>query len=111
MLNQKVKWVNPLRRLKLFATSLLLLAVVCACESTYYDAMEKVGVHKREILVDRIVDTQEVTKDAQQQFKSALEQFKDVVDFDGGDLEGLYNKLNDEYLDSETAVEKNPTAH
>ena len=25
-----------------------------ACQTVYYSAMEKVGVHKREILVDRV---------------------------------------------------------
>ena len=36
----------------------LLLAVLLltACSSAYYGAMEKIGIHKREILVDRIED-------------------------------------------------------
>jgi hypothetical protein len=75
------------------------------CESTYYDAMESVGIHKRDILIDRIEDTQEAQQDGQQQFKNALEQFKSVVNFDGGELEELYNQLNDEFEASEAAAE------
>jgi hypothetical protein len=86
----------------LLASVLLLLS---ACESTYYNAMEQVGIHKRDILIDRIEDTQDAQQDGQEQFKSALEQFKSVVNFDGGELEKLYNKLNDEYEYSEKAAE------
>ena len=77
---------------------------ISGCQSTYYSAMEKVGIHKRDIMVDRIESTQEAQEDAQQQFKSALEQFQSVVNFDGGDLEDAYNKLNDEYESSVKAA-------
>jgi uncharacterized protein YukE len=77
-----------------------------ACESTYYSAMEEMGIHKRDIFVDRIEDVQEAQKDGQEQFKSALEQFKSVVNFDGGNLEKVYNQLNDELEDSEEAAEE-----
>ena len=79
---------------------------ISGCQSTYYSAMEKVGIHKRDIMVDRIESTQEAQEDAQQQFKSALEQFQSVVNFDGGDLEGAYNKLNDEYENSVDAADQ-----
>lgn len=67
--------------------------------------MEEVGIHKRDILIDRIEEAQEAQEDGQEQFKSALEQFKSVVNFDGGDLEKLYNSLNDEYENSVEAAE------
>ena len=80
--------------------------IISGCQSTYYSAMETVGIHKRDIMVDRIESTQEAQEDAQQQFKSALEQFQSVVNFDGGDLEDAYNKLNDEYESSVKAAEQ-----
>ena len=88
-----------------------LWALVCclllaACETAYYNAWEKVGVHKRDILVDRVEDTQEAQQDAQEQFKDALEQYRSVVNFDGGDLEKLYNRLNSEFESSEEAAAK-----
>lgn len=54
--------------------------------------------------MDRIEDTQEAQEKTQEQFKDALEQYKAVVNFDGGDLEKPYNKLNAEYEDSEQAA-------
>ena len=83
-----------------------LALVISGCQSTYYGAMEKVGIHKRDIMVDRIESTQEAQEDAQQQFQSALEQFQSVVNFDGGDLEEAYNKLNNEYERSVKAARR-----
>ena len=86
----------------LLAAFLLLLA---GCESAYYDTLEQFGVHKREILVDRIEDAQEAQEEGQEQFKDALEQFQAVVNFDGGDLESVYNRLDAEYEDSVAAAD------
>ena len=82
------------------------LVVLSGCESVYYDTWEKLGVHKREILIDRIEDAQTAQEEGQEQFKNALEQFQAVVNFDGGDLEAIYRKLDDEYEDSLTAADK-----
>jgi len=85
---------------------LTLLAIgLAGCESTYYDAMEQLGIHKREILIDRIEDAQTAQEEGQEQFKDALEQFQAVVNFDGGDLEVIYNRLNSEYEDSVDAAD------
>jgi sugar-specific transcriptional regulator TrmB len=81
------------------------VVLLAACESTYYSAMEKIGSHKRDILVDRIEDTQEAQEDTQQQFKDALEQYRSIVQFDGGNLQSMYNKLNSEFEDSESAAQ------
>lgn len=83
----------------------LLLVLLTGCESAYYDTMEQFGVHKREILVDRIEDAQDAQEEGQEQFKNALEQFQAVVNFDGGDLEQVYNQLNAEYEDSVDAAD------
>jgi len=87
---------------KLFA--LALLTLLAGCESAYYDTMEQFGVHKRDILVDRIEDAQEAQEEDQEQFKDALDQFQAVVNFDGGELEDIYNRLSDEYEASEDAA-------
>ena len=78
--------------------------VLLGCSSTYYDALESIGVHKRDIFVDRIEESLEVQKEGQAQFESALEQFKATIDFDGGGLEKAYNLFNHEYEDSEDAA-------
>ncbi|MEM6539050.1 MAG: DUF2959 domain-containing protein [Pseudomonadota bacterium] len=78
------------------------LTVVCAlvmtgCASTYYATMERFGIEKRDILVDRVKDARGEQQDAQVVFATALEEFKSVVDFDGGDLEKQYDKLSASY--------------
>ncbi|WP_457573353.1 DUF2959 domain-containing protein [Desulfolithobacter sp.] len=83
---------HPLKPL-LLCTLVLLFT---GCSNVYYGAMEKVGVHKRDILVDRVQaarDSQEKTKE---QFTSALEHFSSVVNFQGGALEEKYFELKDE---------------
>ncbi|WP_416306388.1 DUF2959 domain-containing protein [Neptunicella sp. SCSIO 80796] len=81
-----------------------LLILVTGCQSAYYAAMEKVGIEKRDILVDRVEEAKDAQQDAQQQFSSALEQFSDLIQFDGGELQEVYNKLKDEYEASEESA-------
>ena len=92
-----------------WATSLLTitaLLILNGCSSVYYSGMEKVGVHKRDILVDRVESARDAQHESKEQFKSALEKFSSVLDFQGGELEEKYNKLNDEYEESEEKAEE-----
>ena len=57
-----------------------------ACGSACYGTMEKPGVHKRDIMVDRVVAERDPQTGAKDQFLTAMEQFKGVVAFQGGDL-------------------------
>ena len=68
-----------------------------AVDSAYYGMWEKLGVEKRDILVDRVEDAQDSQKDAQEQFASALDEFSALINFDGGELEEVYNNLNDQF--------------
>lgn len=68
--------------------------------------MEKVGIHKRDILVDRVESARDSQEEAQQQFKSALEQFGAVVKIKNTDLKEAYDQLNKEYIDCEEAAQK-----
>ncbi|ENK2258230.1 MULTISPECIES: DUF2959 domain-containing protein [Vibrio] len=88
-----------------------LLAIVLSiftltgCQSAYYSAMEQVGYHKRDIMVDRVEDAKESQQDAQEEFTSALEALSAITNFDGGELENVYNNINDKYEDSEKAAQ------
>ena len=98
--------MNP--RLKtLLTTSFLIFSslLMAGCASTYYSAMETVGVPKREILVDRVVDTRNAQQEAQTQFQSALDQFGSVVKLEQTDLKEAYDLLNDQYEGSLDAAE------
>jgi hypothetical protein len=78
---------------------------VAGCQSAYYGAMEKVGVHKRDIMVDRVKEARDAQEDAKVQFKSALEEFSALVNFKGGDLKKMYDKLNRELERSEARAQ------
>lgn len=90
------------RRLKIYWLSALLL--LSACSSVYYGAMEKVGIHKRDILVDRVEEAKVSQQEAQQQFSSALEQLTLLTGFDGGEMEAAYESTRDAYERSEEAA-------
>jgi F0F1-type ATP synthase membrane subunit b/b' len=86
-----------MRKIVLLLPLLWPLIVVTGCQSAYYSTMEKVGVHKRDILADRVDKAQHAQQEAQQQFKSALEQFSTLIKFDGGNLQRQYELTDAEY--------------
>lgn len=70
-------------------------ALLCSCSSAYYAALEKVGIEKRELLVDRVEKARDAQAKAQTQFKDALEEFSALVGYRGGELESMYVSLQD----------------
>jgi SMC interacting uncharacterized protein involved in chromosome segregation len=94
--------------MKFFAVILVATFAISGCKSTvqdaYFNMWEKVGVEKRDILVDRVEDAQDSQKEAQEQFSSALEEFSALINFEGGELEDVYNELNDQFLASQTSA-------
>ncbi|KJY78374.1 DNA repair protein [Vibrio coralliilyticus] len=85
---------------------MLSIFTLTGCQSAYYSAMEQVGYHKRDIMVDRVEDAKQSQQDAQQEFTSALEALSALTQFDGGELETVYNQINDKYQDSEKAAQE-----
>ncbi len=79
-------------------------ASLCSCRSAYYSTLETFGVHKRDILVDRVQEARESQEDVKEDFADVLEAFRSVQAFDGGDLEKLYSKLKRELDRSEAGV-------
>jgi ElaB/YqjD/DUF883 family membrane-anchored ribosome-binding protein len=89
--------------------SILVLAIilaVSACESAYYSTMERFGLEKRDILIDRVKDARQSQQEAKKEFASALDQFRATVAFDGGDLEREYDKLSAAYERAEAQAEE-----
>lgn len=79
------------------AGAALLLVALGSCSSAYYKTLEGLGIEKRDILVDRVEDARDAQDSASEQFASALDQFRSTVNFDGGDLEDVYDRLNSEF--------------
>lgn len=98
---------NPGRVIRLGGIPAMVAAMLAlaACTSTYYRAMESVGIEKRQILTGRIEKARESQADAKEQFASALEQYRSVVAVDGGELEKTYDRLNREYERSRDRAE------
>ncbi len=88
---------NKLHRRFSLLTVLLMLG---GCQSAYYGTMEKLGWHKRDILVDRVQDARDEQEQAKQEFADALEQFLAVTQVDGGELEQRYRELSKAYESS-----------
>ena len=76
--------------MEILVTSLLLFA---GCQGAYFKTMEKLGYHKRELLVSSVKDARESQQEAKEQFQSALEKFNAVLNFKGGELQEKYDKL------------------
>jgi uncharacterized membrane protein len=92
--------MSPLRLIPI-----ILFTLLCsACASVYYDTMESVGIHKRDILVDRVEEARDAQGEAQEQFQSALEQFASVISIDESNLKQAYDQLNDEYEACDSAA-------
>jgi hypothetical protein len=90
-------------RLPLLLCLPLLLA---GCAGAYYGAMEKIGIPKRQILVDRVEAARGAQQDAKQQFASALEQFLAVSKVPPTELQATYEKLNTELKRSESRAQE-----
>lgn len=91
--------------MRLFLTLLLpALLALGGCQSAYYATLEKVGVHKRDILVDRVEAARDSQQEARKQFQSALDRYRSVVQVQGGELQARYEALNKEYQASEAAA-------
>lgn len=86
---------------KLFLVAAVATAATAACTSTYYRALETVGIEKRDVLVDRIDDARKSQSAAKEEFSSALDRYREVVRVDGGELEKTYDSLNSAYKRSE----------
>lgn len=85
---------------------ILLIGCLSGCQSAYYAAWEKLGVEKRDILVDRVEDAKDSQEDAQEQFASALDEFSQLINFKGGELQEVYDDLSSQYQASKESAER-----
>jgi len=87
-----------MKRIILRGTIVIALGwMLAGCQTVQYKTLEAFGVEKRDMLANRVEDARDAQKDAGEQFETTLERFRSVVNFDGGDLEKVYNRLSREY--------------
>ena len=82
------------------------IVLLAGCATVKYGTLEKIGIHKRDLLVGNVKDTRDAQEDAQEQFQDALERFGNIVTIENTNLKKAYNRLNDEYEDSRDAAEE-----
>jgi DNA repair exonuclease SbcCD ATPase subunit len=85
---------------------LLGLFVFAGCQRAYFSALERIGIEKREVLVDRVEEARDSQNEAKEQFRDALDEFSALVGFDGGDLEAIYERLDRAYERSESRADE-----
>lgn len=90
-------------RFILLACAGLLLS---GCSSVYYGTMEKMGIPKRQILVDRVEAARGAQQEAKQQFASALQHFLSVAKVPATELQATYERLNEELKRSESRAKE-----
>jgi len=83
-----------------------LLLVFSGCSTVYYNAMEKLGVEKRDILVDRVGEARDAQSDARETFRSSLERFQSVVDTPETGLQEKYDVISKAYDNSLKSANK-----
>lgn len=86
--------------------AVIMVISISACETVVLDTLERVGIPKRDVLVNRVEKARDSQTDAQEQFASALDEFASVVKLQQTDLKTAYETLNDEYEDSKDAADE-----
>ncbi|TDR40375.1 hypothetical protein DFR29_11375 [Tahibacter aquaticus] len=69
------------------------VALLTGCQSAYFGALEKIGIAKRELLLDRVDAARDSQGEAEQAYVDALTAFRAVVSVEAGELESVYLKL------------------
>ncbi len=82
-----------------------LLFALSGCASVQYSALEKVGIHKRDILVDRVEDARDAQSETREQLVTAYEELSALVGHEGGELEKKYERLSKEVDRSRKATQ------
>ncbi|GHC14525.1 DUF2959 domain-containing protein [Kushneria pakistanensis] len=87
-------------------TMLVASLMLSGCQSAYYDVMEQAGVHKRDILSDRVIAARDAQQDADEQFSSALERYQSVVTVPESELSRAHAALESDYARSQAAADR-----
>lgn len=84
----------------------LAAAILASCSTAYYGGLEKIGIHKRDILLSRIKKARNSQEYARQAFESALAEFTAITNYRGGPLEKTYFRINDSYQAARIQADK-----
>jgi len=83
----------------------ILLIALSGCASAKYSALEKVGIHKRDLLVDGVENARDAQSETREQLVTAYEELSALIGHDGGELEVKYKRLSKEVDRSRDSIE------
>ena len=83
-----------------------LLTLAVGCSSVQYSALEKVDIHKRDILVDNVEEARDSQAETREQLVTAYEELSTLIGFDGGELETQYKRLSREVERSQDSIDE-----
>jgi len=89
----------------LFGLIMVMSMSFLGCQTVYYAGMEKMGYHKRDLMVSDVEKARDAQQEAKEQFKSALDRFTKTLNFKGGKLQEKYDTLNTEYERSDAKAQ------
>jgi len=82
------------------------LVFAVGCSSVQYSALEKVGIHKRDILVDNVEEARDSQAETREQLVTAYEELSTLIGYDGGELEAQYKRLSREVERSQDSIDE-----
>jgi len=85
---------------------MLAAAALTGCSTVKYEALEQVGVYKRDILVDRVEDARDSQADTREEVLAAYEELNILIGEEGGELERQYKRLDRKVERSKDAIEE-----
>ena len=74
-------------------TALVLTSGCATVRDQKYKIQEKFGVHKRDVMVDKVEDARDAQEKAKETIQDAYTRFTSIVNVKGGDLEKNYKSL------------------
>ncbi len=85
----------------------MLMVLTSGCQTLYNTTLEKVfGMEKRKIFKKSVEDVNANQKKAQETFKDSITKLKELYNFNGGNLEVIYNKLKSSHDASQSQADK-----
>ena len=84
----------------------LTTALLGACSTVKYEALEQVGIYKRDILVDNVEDARDAQAETKDELVEAYAELNALMGADAGKLEKKYKSLNRKVERSQDAIDE-----
>lgn len=90
-------------RLRLLAVAPLL--ALASCQAMYFTTLEKFGIEKREILLERVTDARDAMVVTEQRLDETFAVYSETIHQESGDLAAMHKRFSDFYDKTEDAAD------